>query len=430
MATAVESESRLDAEGQLEALRRGVCDLYVESELLARLRERRALRVKAGFDPTRPDLHLGHAVLLRKLRQFQDLGHRVVFVVGDFTAKIGDPSGRNETRPMLSDAQIAAGARSYAEQAFRLLVEEQTEVVFNTSWLGSMRFDEVVRLAGKTTLARMLERDDFRKRWQAQDAIALHELLYPLAQAQDSVVLRPDVELGGTDQLFNLMLGRQLMREQGIAPQVVLTTPILEGLDAREEDGAIVGAKMSKSLDNAVGFNDPPKEMLGKIMSIGDGLMWRYFELLSLRDEAEVDALRERCEAGAANPRDAKLELARELVGLFHSASEAREAEQSWLGQFSRRQVPDDMPKLSLTSPEKSLWLPRALVKAGLASSTSDARRRIEQGAVSVDGQRVAAVSATLAVGASYVLRAGKRRWAQVELSQGGNPEPEDPRSQ
>ena len=289
--------SSLSAADQLTELMRGVVDLHVEADLLKRLGEGRPLRVKAGFDPTRPDLHVGHVVLMNKMRQFQALGHEVVFIVGDFTAQIGDPSGKSATRQVPTAEDIAQGAKSYAEQAFRILDPDKTRVVFNSAWLSSMRFDDVIRLAGKYTLARMMERDDFKRRYAQHESISIHELLYPLAQGFDSVHLECDVELGGTDQLFNLMVGRDLMKEYGKRPQVVMSTPILEGLNARFEDGKIVGDKMSKSLDNYVGVAESPDQQFGKLMSISDPLMWRYYELLSERPLAEITRLRAECDA-------------------------------------------------------------------------------------------------------------------------------------
>jgi tyrosyl-tRNA synthetase len=404
-------------EAQLEALRRGVVDLHVERDLLERLREGRPLKVKAGFDPTRPDLHLGHTVLLRKMRQFQDLGHEVVFIVGDFTAQIGDPSGRSQTRPVPTREEIEEGARTYAEQAFMILDRDRTRIVYNSEWLSKMGFDDVLRLAGKYTLARMMERDDFKKRWEEHASISLHELFYPLAQAYDSVVLECDVELGGTDQLFNLLVGREIMREHGLRPQIVMTTPILEGLSARVEDGRILGDKMSKSLDNYVGVNEPPIEQLGKLMSVSDGLMWRYYELLSDRPPEEVRALRQACESGQANPRDAKMALAQEVAARFHGAQSAAEAAGRWVAQFSRREVPADLPEKKVEGGGSPVWLPKLLVEAGLVTSTSEGRRRIEQGAVEVDGQRVADIKAQLEAGKRYVIKAGKRAWAAVTVT-------------
>ena len=406
----------MDAEAQLAELERGVVDLHVREELLARLRLGRPLKIKAGFDPTRPDLHLGHTVLMNKMRQFQQLGHEVIFVVGDFTAQIGDPTGRSATRPIPTREEIEAGAQSYAEQAFKILDPDHTRVVYNSEWLSEMRFDDVVRLAGRYTLARMMERDDFKKRWTEHASISIHELLYPLAQAWDSVHLECDVELGGTDQLFNLMVGRDVMREVGLAPQIVMTTPILEGTGARLEGGRIVGDKMSKSLDNYVGVSEAPLEIFGKLMSISDDLMWRYYELLSARDVGELAALEASCASGQTNPRDAKLALGREIVARYHDAAAADEAETAFLDQFSDRGVPDDIAEQVLDAQEGALWLPKALALAGLAKSNGDGRRRIQQGAVSVDGERVLDVDHHLAAGGPYLVKAGKRAWARLTI--------------
>ncbi|MGD8317704.1 MAG: tyrosine--tRNA ligase [Myxococcales bacterium] len=402
-------------EAQLAELKRGIVDLHVESELLERLSTGRSLKIKAGFDPTRPDLHLGHTVLLNKMRQFQDLGHEVVFIVGDFTAQIGDPSGRSSTRPVPTREEILEGARTYADQAFKILDRERTQIVYNSEWLGKMAFDDVIRLAGKYTLARMMERDDFKRRWTEHQSISLHELLYPLAQAYDSVVLQCDVELGGTDQLFNLMVGREIMRETGQQPQIVMTTPILEGINAKLEGGKIVGAKMSKSLDNYVGVNEAPKDQLGKLMSISDDLMWRYYELLSTEPAAEIDRRKRACASGELNPRDAKLALAKEIVRRYHDAGQADAAEESWLAQFSKRQVPDDIPEHEVRLDEDSVWVPKLLSDLGLVKSSSDGRRRIQQGGVEIDGDRITDPQARLSKG-RYVVKAGKRAWALVTL--------------
>lgn len=407
----------MPSETDLAVLERGIVDLNVREELVERLREGRPLTLKAGFDPTRPDLHLGHAVLLMKMRQFQDCGHDVLFVVGDFTAQIGDPSGRSATRPVPTREEILEGARTYAAQAFKMLDPERTKVVYNSEWLGSMTFEDVIRLAGRYTLARMMERDDFKRRWNEHRSISIHELLYPLAQAYDSVHLQCDIELGGTDQLFNLMVGREIMRELGLRPQIVMTTPILEGLNATMVDGAIVGDKMSKSLDNYVGVDEPPLEQLGKLMSISDDLMWRYYELLSFEPDDEIAARRARCAEGSMNPRDAKLALAKEIVARFHSADEAIDAESRWLAQFSKKQVPDDLPEKSFETAGEGIPLPRALAEAGLVKSNSEGRRRIQAGAVEIDGERVHDLDARLAAGKRYVVKAGKRAWAAITVS-------------
>jgi tyrosyl-tRNA synthetase len=403
-------------EAQLAELKRGVVDLHVESELLERLRTGKPLKIKAGFDPTRPDLHLGHTVLLNKMRQCQELGHEVVFIVGDFTAQIGDPSGRSSTRPVPTRDEIVEGARTYAEQAFKILDRDRTQIVYNSEWLGKMRFDEVIRLAGKYTLARMMERDDFKGRWAEHQSISLHELLYPLAQAYDSVVLQCDVELGGTDQLFNLLVGREIMREMGHRPQIVMTTPILEGINARLEDGRIVGAKMSKSLDNYVGVVEPPREQFGKLMSISDDLMWRYYELLSAEPDHEIERRKRACAEGSMNPRDAKIALARGIVARYHDAERAADAELAWLTQFSKRQVPDDIAEHELSLEDEAIWIPKLLSDIGLVRSSSDGRRRIQQGGVEVDGDRVTDPQAKLFKGRRYIIKAGKRSWAAVTL--------------
>jgi len=412
----------ISVEEQLRTLLRGVVDLVSEAELRARLEESirtgRPLKVKAGFDPTRPDLHLGHTVLLGKMRQFQDLGHEVIFLIGDFTAAIGDPSGRNKARPPLSREQIEAGARTYAEQAFKILDRTKTRIEHNSSWLGAMTFEDVIRLAAKYTLARMMERQDFKQRWESGSSISIHELLYPLAQAYDSVWLECDVELGGTDQLFNLMVGRDLMREWGQRPQVVMTMPILEGIHARFENGRIVGDKMSKSLDNYVALNEPPEQQFGKLMSIGDELMWRYYELLSAEPEDIIAARRAACERGQMNPRDAKILLAKEIVARFHSPAEADRVEAAWRKQFSERQMPDAMPECELAAESAAVPVWKALVAAGLASSNSDARRKIQQAAVDVDRARVRDLSATIGPG-RHVIRAG-RHWAAVTVKPTG----------
>ncbi len=404
---------------QLAVLTRGSVDLVSEADLRQRLeasrKAGRPLKIKAGFDPTRPDLHLGHSVLITKMREFQDFGHEVIFVVGDFTAAIGDPSGRNKTRPPLSREEILAGAQSYAAQASKILDRSKTRLEYNGAWLGSMKFDDVIRLAGKYTLARMMERQDFKQRWETGSSISIHELLYPLAQAYDSVHLECDVELGGTDQLFNLMVGRDLMREWGQPPQVVMTMPILEGLSARFEDGKLVGDKMSKSLDNYVGVDEAPEEQFGKLMSIGDALMWRYYALLSREPASAIDERKSACERGEMNPKLAKVALAKEIVGRFHDPATAERVHAAWEKQFSQKQVPDEMSEHELAAEGGQpvpLW--KALVAAKLASSNGDARRKIEQGAVDLDRERVRDVKATVPSG-RHVLRAG-RHYAAITI--------------
>jgi tyrosyl-tRNA synthetase len=357
----------------LPLLKRGVVDLIDEKDLTRKL-ERGPVTVKVGFDPSAPDIHLGHTVVLRKMRQFQDTGNRVVFVVGDFTGMIGDPSGKKATRPQLTREQVEENARTYTTQAFRILDEKKTVIEFNGRWLTALGSAGLIRLASKITVARILERDDFQKRWRAQQPIALHELLYPLAQGYDSVALKADVELGGTDQLFNLLVGRDLMREEGLEPQVVMTLPLLVGTDGVE--------KMSKSLGNAIGIQDPPGEIYGKLMSIPDALMWSYFELLTDVAAEELASRRRRVEKGEENPRDAKAELAHTITAQFHSEEEARRAEEDFRRAFSRGQLPDVLEQTTLAPEESSAA--RTLVASGLATSMREARRKIAEGALSV----------------------------------------------
>lgn len=402
---------------QWTRLTSGIVDLQREDELRRKLEEGRPLRVKVGFDPTRPDLHLGHVVLIEKMRAFQDLGHEVIFVVGDFTAAIGDPTGRNKTRPALGEQDIRAGAASYAAQAFKILDSKKTRLAYNAAWLGPMTFSDVIRLASRYTLARMMERDDFKKRWHDNASISLHELLYPLAQGYDSVHLKADVELGGTDQLFNLMVGRDLMRDFGLSPQVIMTTPILEGINARTEDGRIVGDKMSKSLDNYVGIDEPPDAQFGKLMSINDDLMFRYAELLTPRTRQDVEREREAVARGQCHPKQLKLDLASELVARFHSAEAAERARSAWEAQFSNRQVPDDIVERSVDAEDESgIPLAKALALSELVKSGSEGRRRITAGAVYVDEVKIADPKARLASGRTYLVKAGKRAWARITV--------------
>ena len=388
-------------------LSRGADEVLRGDELRERLAAGRPLRVKAGFDPTAPDLHLGHTVLLAKMRQFQELGHEVVFLIGDFTGRIGDPSGRNATRPALDDEQIRANADTYREQVFKVLDPERTEVRFNSEWFGRMSAADLIRLASRQTLARMLERDDFARRYAGQRPIALHEFLYPLVQGHDSVALECDVELGGTDQKFNLLMGRELQKAAGQAPQVVLTMPLLEGLDGVQ--------KMSKSLGNYVGVHDAPEDMFGKVMSVGDDLMWRWFDLLSLRPQSELDALRARVGAGA-NPRDAKVELARELVTRFHDGAAAAAAHEAFVARFRDGALPGDLTATVLRVGEGGRPIANLLVDAGLVPSTSEAHRMVDQGAVRLDGERVGDGRRSLGAGAEVVLQVGKRRVARLRL--------------
>ena len=392
---------------QLATLLRGAEQVISRAELEERLRAGRPLRVKAGFDPTAPDLHLGHTVLMHKLRQFQDLGHRVVFLIGDFTGRIGDPSGRDATRPILDAAELAANRRTYEEQAFRVLDPARTEVRCNSEWLDALSPETLLRLAAEMTVARMLERDDFARRYAAQRPIAVHEFLYPLIQGYDSVALEADVELGGTDQLFNLLVGRELQKRRGQAPQVVLTMPLLEGTDGAR--------KMAKTHGNAIGIQEPPAEIYGKLMSLPDDAMWRYFELLSLRPEAELAALRARTAAGG-NPRDAKLELAAELTARFHGAAAAAQAGEDFAARFRDHELPAELAEVALPA-DAARALPNVLQQAGLCASTSEARRMIAAGAVRVDRERVSDPALELAPGASAVLQVGRRRVARVRLA-------------
>jgi len=389
---------------QLEILRRGAVDLIEEAELLRKLGKGR-LTVKVGFDPSAPDIHLGHTVILRKMRHFQDAGHRVVFVIGDFTAMIGDPSGKKSTRPQLSRAEIEANAETYTKQAFHILDPKKTEVEFNSRWLSALGAEGLIRLASKITVARILERDDFHKRWSTRQPIALHELLYPLGQGYDSVALKADVELGGTDQLFNLLLGRDLMREENLEPQVVLTLPLLVGLDGAE--------KMSKSLGNAIGIEEPPAEIYGKLMSIPDGLLWSYYELLTDVPQEEIAALRSRVESGAANPRDVKAGLARTITSQFHGEAAAARAEEDFRRAFSKGEIPEAVETREL--PRSEATAARALVSLGLSSSMREARRKIAEGALQIYPAGAAAPRAardpeeSLATPDPIVLRLGRR---------------------
>ena len=388
----------------LSLISRGADEILVLPDLKKKLARGKPLRIKAGFDPTAPDLHLGHTVLINKLRQFQQLGHEILFLIGDFTGMIGDPSGKSQTRPPLTPEEVRENAKTYTEQVFKILDPENTRVVFNSEWMGKLGAAGMVQLASKHTVARMLERDDFNKRYKSGQPIAVHEFLYPLIQGWDSVALRSDVELGGTDQKFNLLVGRQLQELEGQEPQVVLTMPILEGLDGVQ--------KMSKSLNNYIGITDPPDDMFGKIMSISDELMWRYFELLSFRPLAEIESLRHRVAEGA-NPRDVKFELGVELVGRFHSDSEAEQARQNFVNRFQKGALPDEIPECVLRADE-GIPIANALKTAGLVSSTSEGFRMIKQGAVRLDGEKVEDRALVLANGSEVVCQVGKRKFARL----------------
>ena len=396
-------------EEQLRQIKRGSEELLIEAELLEKLQTGRPLRIKAGFDPTAPDLHLGHTVLLNKLRHFQDLGHHVMFLIGDFTGMIGDPTGKNVTRPPLSRAQIVDNAKTYQEQVFRILDPERTEICFNSVWFEPFGASGMIRLAALHTVARMLERDDFAKRYRGGQPIAIHELLYPLCQGYDSVAMKADVELGGTDQKFNLLVGRELQKHFGQAPQCILTMPLLEGLDGVN--------KMSKSLGNYVGINEPSGEMFGKLMSISDELMWRYFELLSFRSAETIEGLQQEVRTGR-NPREVKVLLAQEIVGRFHGSEAAGQALAAFDARFRQGAIPDDIPEVSLTAQGgQALILAQVLKQAGLTSSTSEALRMIEQGGVRIDGARVDDKHCTLAGQGPFVLQVGKRKYARVHIA-------------
>ena len=394
-------------EESLEQIKRGAIDLLIEEELIERLKTGRPLRIKAGFDPTAPDLHLGHTVLINKLRQFQDLGHHVMFLIGDFTGMIGDPTGKNLTRQPLSREQILENAKTYQEQVFKILDPAKTEVLFNSTWFDRMTPADFIHLAAKHTVARMLERDDFGKRYASGQPIAIHEFLYPLVQGYDSVAMRADVELGGTDQKFNLLVGRELQKHYGQPPQIVLTMPILEGLDGVQ--------KMSKSLDNYVGIRDEPNEMFGKLMSISDELMWRYFELLSFRPVAEIAEWQRQTTAGL-NPRDVKFKLAEELVARFHGIDAGRHALAAFIERFQKGALPENLAEMRVPSRNGGLAIASLLKEAGLVASTSEALRLIQQGAVRIDGERVGDRNLELAVGSKHVYQVGKRRVAKVEV--------------
>ncbi|BBP03139.1 tyrosine--tRNA ligase [Sulfuriferula plumbiphila] len=400
----------IDSEIQetLHIIRRGCDELIVEQELIDRLRAGKRLRVKAGFDPTAPDLHLGHTVLLNKLRQLQDLGHHALFLIGDFTGMIGDPAGKNATRPPLTREQVLENAKSYTDQVFKILKPEQTEVVFNSTWMDKLGAAGMVRLAASHTVARMLERDDFHKRYKGNQPIAIHEFLYPLVQGYDSVALNADLELGGTDQKFNLLMGRELQKQHGQAPQCILTMPLLEGLDGVN--------KMSKSLGNYIGITEAPSEIFGKIMSVSDELMWRYIELLSFESLETIAGWRAQISAGA-NPRDIKVRFAQEIVARFHGAAASDQALNDFEARFRQGAIPDVMPEICLQANNGGLSITQVLKQAGLTASTSDAMRMIEQGGVKMDGEKLSDRTRVLNVGACVVLQVGKRKFSRVTIT-------------
>ncbi|MET0066578.1 MAG: tyrosine--tRNA ligase [Candidatus Thiodiazotropha sp.] len=398
----------IDVMGSLDLIKRGTEEVLPEELLVKKLQRGQPLKIKAGFDPTAPDLHIGHTVLINKLRQFQDLGHEVIFLIGDFTGMIGDPTGKSVTRPPLTREEVLENAKTYEHQIFKILDPSKTTVLFNSSWMGEMSAVDLIQLAAKHTVARMLERDDFNKRYTGGQPIAIHEFLYPLVQGYDSVALKADVELGGTDQKFNLLVGRQLQEAYGQEPQVVITLPILEGLDGVQ--------KMSKSLNNYIAITDPPEEMFGKIMSISDDLMWRYFELLSFRPMREIEAWRSEV-AGGANPRDMKVRLAEELVARFHTQDEARKAHEAFVARFQKGLVPDEMPEHVLKAAEAGYPIANLLKDAGMVASTSEANRMIKQGAVRINGEKVADSSLVITPGTESVYQVGKRKFARISVS-------------
>ena len=399
-----------DINAALEIIRRGTDEILLEKDLIAKLNEGRPLVVKAGFDPTAPDLHLGHTVLIHKMRQFQELGHQVHFLIGDFTGMIGDPTGKNVTRKPLTTDEIRENARTYETQIYKILDPEKTVVCFNSTWMSALGSAGLIELAAKHTVARMLERDDFSKRYRGGQPIAIHEFLYPLVQGYDSVALRADVELGGTDQKFNMLVGRQLQENYGQAPQTVITVPILEGTSGV--------AKMSKSLDNYIGIDESPKQMFGKIMGISDELMWQYFELLSLdKSLAEIKRMQTDAAAGKTNPRDCKVELGLELVTRFHCNDAAQAAWHAFQETFQRGKIPDDVQNVQLPLGGRTqIPMANALAEAGLTKSTSEARRLLKQGAVRIDGERVADDARTLGACEEHLIQVGKRRFARVSI--------------
>ncbi|SIO04213.1 tyrosine--tRNA ligase [Salinivibrio sp. ES.052] len=390
-------------EAALAELKRGVDEVIPEDELVAKLKEDRPLRIKLGADPTAPDIHLGHTVILNKLRAFQALGHEVIFLIGDYTGMVGDPSGKNTTRPPLTREQVLENAETYKEQVFKILDPAKTRIEFNSKWLGQLGTDGMIRLAASSTVARMLERDDFKKRYTSNQAIAIHEFIYPLLQGHDSVALEADVELGGTDQKFNLLMGRELQKQAGQKPQVVMTMPLLVGLDGVK--------KMSKSAHNYIGVSERPDDMFGKIMSISDDLMWDYYELLSFRPLEDVVQFKQDVQAGK-NPRDIKILLAKEIIARFHSDADADAAEQTFINRFQKGAMPDEMPSFTF---EQGIAIANLLKEAGLVNSTSDALRMVRQGAVKIDGEKVEDTKLVPAAGEA-VYQVGKRKFARVTL--------------
>jgi tyrosyl-tRNA synthetase len=400
--------SATDPSTQIAELTRGIVDLHVRAELEERIKSGKKLRVKAGFDPTRPDLHLGHTVLMRKMRQFQDFGHTVIFLIGETTAMVGDPTGRNKLRPQLSREEVRSAATTYVEQAYKILDRNKTEVRYNSEWLEKMSTMDLVKLMAKSTVSRMLERKDFAKRFDEGQPIYQHEFLYCLFQGYDSVALEADVELGGTDQLFNLLVGRDIMPSYGLPGQIVMTTPLLEGIDAKVEDGKIVGAKMSKSADNYVGIDEAPEEQFRKIMLIDDQVIWRYFELLSARAATEIEALKAEVKAGR-HPKEIKKLFAEEIVTQYHGADKAPAARKKWEAKFEADAVPDDVKTVNIPCETTGVWLPKALHTAGLVASSSQGKQLVEQGGVEVDQKRESDPKRELAKGGTFLVRVGSK---------------------
>ena len=397
----------ISVEDAMQQIKRGADEILVESELQDKLKRGKPLKIKAGFDPTAPDLHLGHTVLINKMRQFQEMGHHIMFLIGDFTGLIGDPTGKSATRPPLTPEQIKENAETYQQQVFKILDPEKTEICFNSTWHGPKSSADMIRLASRHTVARMLERDDFSKRYKSNQPISIHEFLYPLVQGWDSVEMQADVELGGTDQKFNLLVGRELMKAEGMDPQITLTMPILEGLDGVQ--------KMSKSLNNYIGIEDAPNDMFGKLMSVSDELMWRYFELLSFRSLDEIAGFRREIAEGR-NPRDVKFLLAEEIITRFHDAKAAEKAQQDFIARFAKGAIPDEMPEISLDVEDDGIGIAALLKQADLTLSTSESFRMIKQGAVKLDGVRVEDKGLSLGKGQVVVAQVGKRKFARITL--------------
>ncbi len=405
----------LKPEEQLKELKKGTVDFVNDAELLKKLKysyeKKKPLRIKAGFDPSRPDLHLGHAVLINKMKQFQDLGHQAVFLIGDFTAMIGDPTGKNETRPALTEEEVKENAKTYAKQVFKILDPKKTEVTYNNNWFGSFTGADFIKLSGNYTVARMLERDDFQKRFSNNDSICLHEFLYPLVQGYDSVALKADVELGGTDQLFNLLIGRDIQKSYGVAPQCVITVPILEGLDGVN--------KMSKSLDNYIALEDTPKDMFGKTMKLSDELMLKFYELLTDKTVEEVKELKSAIESGAMHPREAKVSLAKFFVARFHDSDAAENAEGEFNRIFKNKGLPDEIPEHDFAAQEP-MWVCHLMVKTKLAKSSSEARRLIQGSAVELKGEKIKdpQLKIDLIAGSEFIMKAGKKKFAKIRVGQ------------